>query len=153
MYPIRFFFARSIGAQAVAILGSSCDGSSFGGQSQAPNCPRAVSEIIEGPELQSVHRRHGANRCLGKRTCWPELEPKWLRTNILYHLLRLCWNLQPVRAKHDFYFSEPTGTCSEPTAGVGQAAMPASRNLLEPCRNLLISEEASYGIISIYIIK
>ena len=85
-----------------------------------------------------------------------------------WNLLEHWWNLQPAWAKHDFSFSEPTGTCSEPVlcerlaptklnflenaiiikpfgtslnlcgtyALRGPNTTSASRNLLEPARNL-----------------
>ena len=129
-----------------------------------------------------------------------------------WNLLEHWWNLQPAWAKHEFSFSEPTGTCSElvlcerlaptklnflenaiiiepfgtslnlcgtyalrgpnTTSASRNLLEPArnlfgfthlasakrnflknafSRNLLEPCRNLDILREASYGIITFHV--
>ena len=49
-------------------------------------------------------------------------------------------NLYPAWAKHDFSFSEPTGTCSEPTRfwalGLGQTQISQKCILTEPVRTL-----------------
>jgi hypothetical protein len=42
-----------------------------------------------------------------------QLSQKFDSHGTYWNLLEHWWNLQPAWAKHDFSFSEPTGTCSE----------------------------------------